>query len=60
MCNPVSTAHPELLLSKGEHLGYEWEVTNNQMGYRCGYVRIPAGHPWHGKDYGSVELDPEV
>lgn len=22
---------------------------------RCGYVRVPKGHPWHGKDYDSIE-----
>jgi len=60
VCNPVSTAHPDMLLLKGEHLGYEWEVTCNRIGYRCGYVRIPAGHPWHGKDYDSVEPYPDV
>jgi hypothetical protein len=57
MCNPVSTAHPELLLAKGVHEGFEWEVTNNRMAYRCGYVRVPAGHPWHGKDYDGVDAD---
>lgn len=56
MCNPVSTAHPDLLLAKG----LEWEVTSNRMGYRCGYVRIPAGHPWHGLDYDDVEPYPIV
>jgi len=54
MCNPVSTAYPDLLLARGEHLGYEWEVTSNKMGFRCGYVRIPRGHPWHGMDYDNV------
>lgn len=50
MCNPVSTLRPETLLSKGTHQGFEWEVTASPMpGYRCGYVRIPAGHPWHGQ-----------
>jgi len=60
MCNPVTTAHPELLLAKGVHEGYEWEVTSNGCGYRCGYVRIPPGHPWHGKDYDSAEPYPDV
>jgi hypothetical protein len=55
MCNPITTEHPEVLLCKGEHLGYEWEITSNRMGFRCGYVRIPAGHPWHGLDYDDVE-----
>lgn len=58
MCNPVSTHRPDDLLDKGVHLGYEWEVVHNRRGYRCGYVRIPPGHPWHGKHYS--EIDPEV
>lgn len=48
MCNPVSTAYPKLLLASGVHRGYEWEVTANRLGFRCGYVRVPKGHPWHG------------
>lgn len=58
MCNPVTTNHPEVLLAKGEAYGFQWEVTSNRMGYRCGYVRIPPGHPWHGKTY--WDIDPEV
>lgn len=60
MGNPVTTAHPELLLAKGEEADYEWEVTANQIGYRCGYVRVPAGHPWHGFGYDDIEPYPEV
>lgn len=25
-------------------------------GALCGYVGVPPGHPWHGKDYGDVEV----
>ena len=57
MCNPVTTEHPAALLAKGEQDGFEWEVTSNGIGYRCGYVRIPLGHPWHGKGYDDVEAD---
>ena len=57
MCNPITTDNPERLLEKGVHEGYEWEVTCNRMGFRCGYVRVPAGHPWHGKDYDDIEAD---
>jgi hypothetical protein len=61
VCNPVTTSRPDALLEKGEHAGFEWEVTSNGIGYRCGYVRVPAGHPWHGKDYGDESLyDVEV
>lgn len=48
MCNPITTAYPERLLSSGIIEGYEWEVTHNTMGSRCGYVRLPKGHPWFG------------
>lgn len=44
----MTTNDPGRLLRKGLHRGYEWEVTRNFQGYRCGYVRIPYGHPWHG------------
>jgi hypothetical protein len=57
MCNPVTVAHPDYLLAKGVHSGYEWEVTSNNLGYRCGYVRVPPGHPWHGKDYDSIDAE---
>src|SRR6476661_4167873 len=60
MCNPITTASPDVLLNKGIHAGFEYEVTRNRMGYRCGYVRIPAGHPWHGKGYDEIEPYPEV
>jgi len=60
MCNPVTTRNPDALLAKGVHEGFEWEVTSNGIGYRCGYVRVPAGHPWHGKDYDSVQPYPDV
>src|SRR6266481_10122967 len=58
MCNPVTTRDPDCLLFKGTQDGFEFEVTHNRMGFRCGYVRLPAGHPWHGKGYD--EIGPEV
>jgi len=60
MCNPVTTLNPDCLLAKGTANGYEWEVVSNPLGYRCGYVRIPAGHPWHGKGIDDVNPDPFV
>jgi len=60
MCNPVTTRRPDLLLSKGVHAGYEWEVTSNGIGYRCGYVRMPPGHPWYGKGYDDIDPYPDV
>lgn len=37
-----------------------WEGFNNEHlfgGYWCGYVEIPPGHPWHGKEMGDIEVD---
>lgn len=58
MCLSIALDRPGDVLARGEHLGFEWIVTQNRTGYRCGYVRVPAGHPWHGKDLdelGDVE-----
>ena len=30
-------------------------TVSNGMGYRCGYVRVPKGHRWHGKDWSEVD-----
>jgi hypothetical protein len=57
MCLSIAIESPENVLAKGEHLGLEWTVIHNDMGYRCGYVRVPLGHPWHGK---GSELDVDV
>lgn len=45
------------LLSEGEHLGYQWAVLHNGMAYRCGYVALPPGHPWHGKGYDDIPAE---
>ena len=34
----------------GSYNDYEWLITFNLMGYRCGYVAIPSGHPLYEKD----------
>ncbi len=59
MCLPIAVDRPDCVLGKGEHLGHEWMVVHNGMGYRCGYVKVEPGHPWHGKDYNSLD-DVEV
>ncbi len=53
MCLSLKIRRPNDVLAEGEHLGLQWAVVHNTMGYRCGYVRLPAGHPWHG------QLEPE-
>jgi hypothetical protein len=43
------------LLETGVHCGYSYYIVHNGMGFRCGYVSVPPGHPWHGKDYNSID-----
>lgn len=56
MCLPFPTLAQQTL-NKGEHLGFEWEVVQNGLGYRCGYVRVTPGHPWFGKGYDDINAD---
>lgn len=32
-------------------------IVRNDSGALCGYVGVPPGHPWHGRDYCDDELD---
>ncbi len=57
MCLSIEVNRPDSILAKGTHAGIEWIVTHNDIGHRCGYARIPKGHPWHGKQYDEIEVD---
>ena len=57
MCLSIAIDRPDDVLAEGEHLGFQWVVVNNGMGYRCGYVRVPLGHPWHGTDYNDLNVE---
>ena len=37
-----------------EATGYACLIKRNRLGALCGYVGVPAGHPWHGKGYDEV------
>ncbi len=56
MCLPIAIERPNDVLAQGKHRGIEWMVIHNTMGYRCGYARIPKGHPWHKKDTGDIHV----
>lgn len=60
MCNPITLMFPDSLLAKGVEAGYEWEVVHNRRGFRCGYVRVPLGHPWHGKHHPDCSVHGDV
>ena len=57
MCLRIAIARPDDVLARGKHAGFEWIVTNNGMGFRCGYVKVAPGHPWHGKGYDDIDAD---
>lgn len=35
----------------GEYKGMKTFIKRGPVGHLCGYVGIPEGHPWFGKDY---------
>lgn len=57
MCLSIKVNLPDHVLAEGTHAGYEWIVTHSGMGFRCGYVRVPNGHPWHGRSYQQLYDD---
>ncbi len=38
-------------------LGFPVLAVRNWHGEWCGYVGVPPGHPWHGKNYNDVPLE---
>jgi hypothetical protein len=57
MCLSIAVKFPHRVLATGTHKGFQWTVVHNDSQIRCGYVRIPKGHPWHGKDYNDLNCD---
>lgn len=55
MCLSIIVDRPDALIEKGEAHGLEYVITHNGRGFRCGYVRVPIGHPMHGKDWDEVD-----
>ena len=47
----------ELDYKQWQYKGIECEIFRNKMGSLCGYIHVPKGHPWHGKDYDDIETD---
>lgn len=56
MCLPVSIYRPQAVLEKGVYRDFEYEIVHNDLGYRCGYVKLPPNHPWYGKDYNDLDF----
>lgn len=56
MCLSIAVNCPERVLAQGTHLGHEWVIVHNTIGFRCGYVRVPKDHPWYGKHYDDIDV----
>lgn len=39
-----------------EPRGWPCLIVRNKSGALCGYVGVPPGHPWHGKDYSDCDV----
>ena len=50
MCLSIKVRSPERVLAEGIANGHEWVVMHNNAGFRCGYVKVKPGHPWHGQE----------
>jgi hypothetical protein len=40
--------------------GLDCLIIRNELGRKgalCGYVGVPKGHPWHGKDHDDIDAD---
>lgn len=55
MCLPVK---PYKVEREWEHSGLKCAVVQAREGqHRCGYVRVPPGHPLHGMDYNTPDVE---
>jgi hypothetical protein len=54
MCLAFALESPDAVLARGEWYGFRFLVMHNGQGFRCGYVRLPPGHPWHGQDFHEI------
>ena len=51
---------PDKVVWVDDDTGLDCMIVRNRSGALCGYVGVPEGHPWHGKDYDSIEPYPDV
>lgn len=46
---------PDRMSGHDDDTGLPWILLRHSAsGHWCGYVGVPPGHPWHGRDYDSV------
>lgn len=48
---------PDKIQWQDEATGLPCLIVRGPSGALCGYVGVAPGHPWHGKDYDSCDVD---
>lgn len=41
----------------GEYKGFQYVITGNSMGFRCGYVGVDESHSMYKKHYAELDFD---
>jgi hypothetical protein len=55
---PAGPWHDEPDHEEWRHLDFPCLIhRGSATGALCGYVAVPAGHPWHGQDFGAFDVD---
>lgn len=44
-----------MIIRRWEHAGMDCAISHGIFGCPCGYVRVPEGHPLHGKSAGRAD-----
>lgn len=45
------------MLEEGILGEFPYAIWENGLGFLCGYIGVPPGHPWYGQDMDDVECD---
>lgn len=48
---------PDKVVWVDDATGLDCMIVRNHGGALCGYVGVPEGHAWHGKDYDSLDVE---
>lgn len=48
---------PDKIQWPDEKTGLPCLIRRSSMGFLCGYVGVPPGHPWYGKGYDEVDVN---
>jgi hypothetical protein len=57
MCLFAEISMPEKIEQDGRFLGFRFIILDGGLGFRCGYIEVPPGHPWFGKNYDEIKAD---